>query len=101
MNCDWNGESGIALDPLPHSLEEYEPVISKGNMQFLYTQTHSTYVSRLNALLKEAQKCLAGPDYNDKQIRILTEEIKYNGGGHLNHQFFWESIIPISHGGGL
>jgi len=32
MNCDWNGESGIALDPLPHSLEEYEPVISKGNM---------------------------------------------------------------------
>ena len=24
----------------------------------------------------------------------LTQAIKFNGGGHLNHEFFWESLCP-------
>ena len=34
-------------------------------------------------------------------IREMLDQVKYNGGGHLNLQFFWESIIPISKGGGV
>lgn len=36
-----------------------------------------------------------------KKIMELLHAVKYNVGGHLNYVFFWESLTPISEGGGV
>ena len=39
-------------------------------------------------------------DTNPSKFVDLAQVIKFNGGGHLNHEFFWDSLTPISQGGG-
>lgn len=31
----------------------------------------------------------------------MTQAIKFNGGGHLNHEFFWDNLSPVSERGGV
>jgi Fe-Mn family superoxide dismutase len=37
-------------------------------------------------------------DYN--RIAALTQTIKFNLGGHINHSIYWENLAPIGSGGG-
>ena len=31
----------------------------------------------------------------------LSQAIKFNGGGHLNHEFFWDNLSPVGEAGGV
>ena len=37
-------------------------------------------------------------DYN--KMASLTQTIKFNLGGHINHSIYWENLAPIGQGGG-
>jgi Fe-Mn family superoxide dismutase len=37
-------------------------------------------------------------DYN--KMSGLTQTIKFNLGGHINHSIYWENLAPIGRGGG-
>jgi Fe-Mn family superoxide dismutase len=37
-------------------------------------------------------------DYN--KMVTLTQTIKFNLGGHINHSIYWENLAPIGQGGG-
>ena len=55
-------------------------------------------MNNFNALQEKAAKAMADGDH--KTYTDLSQGIKFNGGGHMNHEFFWENLSPISEKGG-
>ena len=86
------------LKPLPYALNGLEPVLSQNLMEFHYGKHHQTYVNNLNKLLDQAAEALAAG--NHQKYVDLSQAIKFNGGGHMNHEFFWEGLAPVG-GAGL
>ena len=82
------------LPPLGYDYDALEPYIDKETMQIHHDLHHKTYVDKLNAAL-EGHEELQGKAVEEllKDIDGVSEEIrtavKNNGGGHLNHSFFW------------
>ena len=86
------------LKALPYEIGSLEPVISGHLMEFHYGKHHRTYVNNLNIFSEKSAEALARGDI--KTYIELSNLVKFNGGGHLNHEFFWESLAPIKEGGG-
>ena len=89
----------VQLKALPYELGALEPVVSGHLMEFHYGKHHRTYVNNLNALNQKSADALASGDI--KAYIDLANAVKFNGGGHLNHEFFWESLAPINENGGV
>ena len=88
----------VQLKHLPYELGSLEPVISGHLMEYHYGKHHRTYVNNYNNLQVKAAEALATGKVQD--YVQLSQAIKFNGGGHLNHEFFWETLAPIRDGGG-
>ena len=86
------------LKALPYEIGALEPVISGHLMEFHYGKHHRAYVNNLNIFTEKSAEALARGDI--KSYIELSNLVKFNGGGHLNHEFFWESLSPIKEGGG-
>lgn len=89
----------VEQKPLPYDLNGLEPVISKELMEFHYGKHHATYVNNLNGLYEKASAALESGDHQG--FVDISQGIKFNGGGHLNHEFFWENLAPVDNGGGV
>ncbi|KIM24480.1 hypothetical protein M408DRAFT_331729 [Serendipita vermifera MAFF 305830] len=83
------------LPDLPYAYDALEPHISKQIMELHHSKHHQTYVTGLNA----AEDGYAKATTTQQKIGLLAA-IKFNGGGHINHSFFWKILAPTSSGGG-
>ena len=88
----------IVIKPLPFALNGLEPVMSQKQLDTHYNKHHKSYVKNLNNAIKEAEAALKEGD-TEKYID-LADTISFNGGGHYNHEFFWDGLTPIKEGGG-
>jgi Fe-Mn family superoxide dismutase len=91
------------LDPLPYSPNALEPHIDARTMEIHHGKHHQTYVDKLNAALEgqsELQNLSALELISDlaKIPEGIRGAVRNNGGGHVNHTFFWKSLS--SAGGG-
>ena len=66
--------------------------MSGQTIDFHYGKHHRTYVNNLNNLLEQQAEFMAQGKL-EKSI-ALSNLIKFNGGGHLNHELFWDSLCP-------
>jgi superoxide dismutase, Fe-Mn family len=88
----------FTLAPLPYAYEALEPHIDKLTMQIHHDKHHQAYVDNLN-------KAIAGTDNENKSIEELVKHagsispaVRNNGGGHWNHDFFWNSLAANAGG---
>jgi superoxide dismutase, Fe-Mn family len=89
----------FSLPPLPYSYDALEPHIDTQTMQIHHDKHHAAYVNNLNAAL-ESHADLQSKSVEElvKGINSLPEAVRTavrnNGGGHLNHTWFWEIMTP-------
>eukprot|EP00045_Choanoeca_perplexa_P015427 m.193711 g.193711 ORF g.193711 m.193711 type:complete len:222 (+) comp16984_c0_seq1:46-711(+) len=84
--------------PLPYALNALEPHISEKIMDLHYNKHHKTYVTNLNNAAEELAAAVEAEDIAS-QVR-LHQAIRFNGGGNLNHELFWNNMASPSDGGG-
>ena len=63
-----------------------------------YNNHHKTYVVKYNETLDQIEEAKAKDDF--KRVAKLAANLRFFGGGHYNHKFFWESLAPVKSGGG-
>ena len=87
------------LPELKYSHDALEPSIDAKTMEIHHTKHHQTYIDKLNTALEkhiELQSIQLADLLCD--LNAIPEEIRMavrnNGGGHLNHTFFWDILTP-------
>ena len=91
------------LPELPYAYDALEPFFDEATMKLHHDKHHATYVANLNAAIDKH------PELADKSALELVKDlasvpddirtaVQNNGGGHVNHSFFWE--ILASNAGG-
>ena len=87
-----------SVPPLPYDYSALEPHIDEATMRLHHDKHHQAYVDKVNAALE-------GTEWADKPIEEVIANldslpddkkgpVRNNGGGHLNHSMFWESMSP-------
>jgi Fe-Mn family superoxide dismutase len=91
------------LPALPYAFDALEPHIDARTMEIHHGKHHAAYVANLNGALEKH------PELFDRSVHDLIADlagvpedirtaVRNNGGGHLNHDFFWQLMGP--NGGG-
>lgn len=87
------------LVPLPYDYGALEPHVDERTMRIHHDKHHRAYVDKLNAALKDHPQ-LHGVTLMDllrdleRVPKAIRDAVRDNGGGHLNHQLFWELTGP-------
>jgi Fe-Mn family superoxide dismutase len=84
---------------LPYDYDALQPFISAEIMQLHHDKHHATYVSGLNTAYDQLGDALAKKELS--KVIELEKNIRFNGGGHLNHSIFWGNMRPQKEGGGF
>ena len=91
------------LPALPYPTSALEPHIDAKTMEIHHGKHHAAYVANLNKALESAPAEADHPAdqlirHLDKLPDAIRGAVRNNGGGHVNHSFFWKLLTPKSEG---
>jgi len=78
------------LPDLPYDYSALEPHINAEIMELHHSKHHQTYVNNLNVAEEQLEEALAKGDAS--KVIALGPALRFNGGGHLNHSIFWQTL---------
>jgi Fe-Mn family superoxide dismutase len=90
----------FVVSPLLYDYAALEPHIDAATMKLHHDKHHQAYVTNLNNALK------GQPELQTLTVEALLRQlnslppaiqtaVRNNGGGHLNHEFFWQIMRPV------
>lgn len=91
-------QADFVLPSLNYDYGDLEPAISGEIMKLHHTKHHQAYINNLNIALQSYREAELRKDV--ETMISLEPVIRFNGGGHLNHDLFWKMLTPVSKGGG-
>ncbi|MHA8053053.1 superoxide dismutase [Aquirufa sp. Wall-65K1] len=86
------------LAPLPYANNALEPHFDALTMEIHHDRHHNAYVTNLNAAVAGSPSEGKSLEELFSHISSLSPAIRNNGGGHYNHDLFWNILSP--NGGG-
>jgi superoxide dismutase, Fe-Mn family len=90
---------GYDLPPLPYAYDALEPHIDVKTMTIHHDKHHQAYIDKLLAALQGHDDLLAKQPIDlIRDLNAVPEDIRTavqnQGGGHVNHSFFWTIMGP-------
>jgi Fe-Mn family superoxide dismutase len=86
------------LPPLPYAFDALEPHIDAKTMEIHHDKHHGTYVTNLNKAVEDTDLESQSAEDLIRNLNQVPEDkrtaVRNNGGGHVNHPFFWELLTP-------
>lgn len=92
--------SKYLLPELPYAYDALEPYLDAKTLEIHHAKHHQTYTNNLNALVVGHEAFFEGKTIEEvlsnlKEIpRELLQGVINQGGGYINHNFFWSILSP-------
>ncbi len=94
-----SGSGGFPHRDLPYAPDALEPYIDPRTMDIHHARHHAAYVNNLNQALEPY------PEIRSKALPVILGDlaslpddirttVRNNGGGHYNHELFWNVMSP-------
>jgi len=87
--------TGFDQKPLPYKYDALENVIDAATMEIHYTKHAATYSKNLKDAI-QAEKIDPAKSLEDilANVSKYSVKVRNNGGGHYNHEMFWQCMRP-------
>jgi Fe-Mn family superoxide dismutase len=87
------------LPALPYAYDALEPTIDEETMHLHHDKHHQAYINNFNAAIEKHPELAAkSPEALLSDLSAVPDDIRMavrnNGGGHVNHTQFWETMTP-------
>jgi superoxide dismutase, Fe-Mn family len=90
-----NGE--YTLPDLPYDYDALEPLYDEQTLKIHHDKHHAGYVKKLNAAISKLNEARDNNDFSS--IQAISNELAFNGSGHILHTLFWQSMKPGGNNG--
>ncbi|XP_065837795.1 superoxide dismutase [Mn/Fe]-like [Oscarella lobularis] len=98
---------GYVLPEVGYDYADLEPHIDEATMKLHHSRHHAGYTRKMNAALDAWRKSGENADLASKPIENIIQRvddvpkkwqraIRNNGGGYVNHAFYWQNMSPPS-----
>lgn len=94
----FSGFKKAVLPELNYDYNGLSPIISGDILEVHHGKHHQTYVNNFNNLLPQVEEAVANGDAN--KLAILSNGLKFNAGGHINHSIYWSNLASKNKEGG-
>ncbi len=96
--------SDYTLPKLPYEYDALEPYIDAETMHLHHDKHHQAYIDKLVAALAGHPDLMAKPPaeliaHLDAVPEDIRTAVQNQGGGHVNHSFFWKIMAPHAKSG--